>query len=122
MNVIRGGGSAYIILARKPQEKRPLGRPGRRRDVIIRIALTEILLEGVDCLNLAQGRDKRRALTNAVMKFYVIHTVFLQSIHRPTYALHGEPFMTCQLLHVSAPRCHLQGLDITKVYKLTRSS
>jgi len=50
----------------------------------VRKALTEILWEGVDWLNLAQGRNKWRGLANAVMTFNVIHTLFLQSIHRPT--------------------------------------
>ena len=51
---------------------------GRRRDVVIRMALTEILREDVDWLNVARGRNKWRGFVNAVMKFYVIHTVFLK--------------------------------------------
>jgi hypothetical protein len=43
--------SAYFVLVIIPQEKRPLGRPGRRRDVIIKMALKEILWECVHWLN-----------------------------------------------------------------------
>jgi hypothetical protein len=51
----------------KPEEKRPLGRPRRRRVDIIKIDLREMGWDGVDWINLAQYRDQWRALVNTVM-------------------------------------------------------
>jgi hypothetical protein len=50
--------NAYKILARKPEGKRPLGRPRRRWVNNIKIDLRrEIGWDGVDWINLAQDRD-----------------------------------------------------------------
>jgi hypothetical protein len=46
----------------KPEGNRPLGRPRRRRVDNIRIDLIEVGCDGMDWLNLAQDRDKWRAL------------------------------------------------------------
>ena len=48
----------------------------------------------------------------------LIPSKFLQSIYYPTYALRHTQFMTYRL-HVSAQRCHSQGVIITKVCKPT---
>jgi hypothetical protein len=40
--------NAYKILVKKPDEKRPLGRPERRWVDNIKICLRKIVLEGVD--------------------------------------------------------------------------
>jgi len=61
---------AYI-LARKPEGKRPLGRPKRRREDNIRMDPKEIGWEGVDWIHLAQDRNKWRALVNTVMNLGV---------------------------------------------------
>jgi hypothetical protein len=63
--------NAYILLVGKPQGKRPLGRPRRRWADNIKIYLLEIGWGGVDCIGLAQDRDKWRALVNAVMNLWV---------------------------------------------------
>jgi hypothetical protein len=48
----------HKFLVEKPEEKRPLGRPRRRREDGIRMDLIEIGLGGVDWIRLAQGRDR----------------------------------------------------------------
>jgi hypothetical protein len=40
--------AAYRILVEKPEEKRPLGKPRRRRMENIKIYLREIVLDGMD--------------------------------------------------------------------------
>jgi hypothetical protein len=48
----------YKVLVRKPEGKRPLGRPRRRWEDWIRIDLREIGLVGVYWIRLAQYRDR----------------------------------------------------------------
>jgi hypothetical protein len=50
--------NAYKILVGKPERKKPLGRPRRRREVNIRLDLREMWLEVVDWMHLAQDRDQ----------------------------------------------------------------
>jgi hypothetical protein len=55
-------------LVEKPEGKRPLGRPRRRWEDGIRMALREIGLGGVvDWIRLAQDRDRWWAVVSAVM-------------------------------------------------------
>ena len=54
----------------KPKGKRPLGRPRRRWDDNIKIDLQEAW-GGVDWMELAQDKDRWRALVNMVMNFRV---------------------------------------------------
>jgi hypothetical protein len=63
--------NAYNILFGKPEGKIPLGRPRHRWEDIIRTDLTEIGLECVDWMRLAQDRDQWRALVNMVMNLEV---------------------------------------------------
>jgi hypothetical protein len=49
--------SAHEILIEEPERKRRLGSPKRRREDNIRIDLTEIRLEVVNWMHLAQDRD-----------------------------------------------------------------
>jgi hypothetical protein len=63
--------NAYRILMRKPEGKRPLGRPRRRWKDNIRMDLREIGWGGMDWVDLAQDRDQRRALENTVMNLSV---------------------------------------------------
>jgi hypothetical protein len=63
--------NAYRILVGKPQGKRPLGRPRCRWVDNIKIKLREIGCGGVGCIDLAQDRDKSRALVNTVMNLRV---------------------------------------------------
>jgi hypothetical protein len=52
---------------RKPEGKRPLGRPRHRWEDNIRMDLREIGWSGMDWIDLAQDRDQWRALVNTVM-------------------------------------------------------
>jgi hypothetical protein len=51
----------------KPEGKRPIGRPRRRWEDGIRMDLSEIGWGSVDWIQLAQDRDRWRALVNTVM-------------------------------------------------------
>jgi len=62
-----GEKSAYRILVGKPEEKRTHGRPRRRWEDNIKIELQEVGCEGMDWIDVAQDRDRWRALVNAVM-------------------------------------------------------
>jgi hypothetical protein len=62
---------AYRILVGKPEGKRPLERPRRRWEDNIRMDLREIGWGGMDWIDLAQDRDKWRALVNTVMNLRV---------------------------------------------------
>jgi hypothetical protein len=63
--------NAYRILVGKPEGKRPLGRPRRRRVDNIKMDLTEIEWAGMDWIDLAQDRDQWRAVVNTVMNLRV---------------------------------------------------
>jgi hypothetical protein len=52
------GRKVYKVLVRKPEGKRPLERPRRRWEDGIRMDLREIGLGDVDCIRLAQDRDR----------------------------------------------------------------
>jgi hypothetical protein len=55
----------------KPEGKRPLGRPKRRWEDNIKIELKEVRCGGMDWIELAQDRDRWRALVNVVMNLRV---------------------------------------------------
>ena len=55
----------------KPEGKRPLGRPRRRWEDNIKMDLHEVGGGGGYWMELAQDRDRLRALVNTVMNFRV---------------------------------------------------
>jgi hypothetical protein len=55
----------------KPEGKRPLRRPGCRWEDNIKMDLQEVECRGIDWIELAQDRDRWRALVNAVMNLPV---------------------------------------------------
>jgi hypothetical protein len=64
----RGG---YRVLLRKPEGKTPLGRPRHRWEDNIKMDLQEVGCVGMDWIEVAQDRERWRALVNAVMNFRV---------------------------------------------------
>jgi hypothetical protein len=60
------------ILVGKPEEKKPLGRPRRRWEDNIKMDLREIGWDGMDWIDVAQDRDRWRALVYTVMNFRVL--------------------------------------------------
>ena len=61
----------YSALVRKPEGKRPLERPKRRWEDNIRMNLQKVGCGGMDWIGLAQGKDRWRALVNAVMNLRI---------------------------------------------------
>jgi hypothetical protein len=57
----------YKILIAKPEGKRALGRPRRRREENILMNIQEIRFGGVDWINVAQEKDWWWAFANMVM-------------------------------------------------------
>jgi hypothetical protein len=62
----------YKVLVENPEGKRPLGRPRRRWEDGIRMYLREIGWGSVEWIQLAQDRDRWRALVNTVMNLRVL--------------------------------------------------
>jgi hypothetical protein len=65
------GSGVYRVLVRKPEGKRPLGKPMRRWEDNIRMDLQEVGCRGMDWIGLAQDRDRWWALVKAVMNLLV---------------------------------------------------
>ena len=65
------GRGVHRVLVGKPERKRPLGRPRRRWEDNIKMDLQEMERGSGDWMELAQDRDRWRALVNRVMSFRV---------------------------------------------------
>jgi hypothetical protein len=68
MGEVRG---AYNILVGRSEGRRPLERPRRRWEDNIKMDLREIGFGDVDWIDLAQDRDRWRALVNTVLNLSV---------------------------------------------------
>jgi hypothetical protein len=62
---------AYRALVRKPEGRRPLGRPRCRWEDNNKMDLREVGWEGINWTDLAQDRDRWRALVYTVMNLRV---------------------------------------------------
>jgi hypothetical protein len=66
------GRNVYRVLVGKPEGKRPLERPRRRWEDEIKMDHREIGWGGVEWIQVAQDRDRWRAVVNAVMNLRVL--------------------------------------------------
>jgi hypothetical protein len=62
------GTGVYRIFVRRPEGKRPLGRPRRRWDYNIKMDLREIGIDEANWIRLAQDRGQWRTFVNTVRK------------------------------------------------------
>jgi hypothetical protein len=85
----------YRVLAEGPEGKRPLERLRSRWEDNINMDLQEVGCGGMDWIDVAQDRDKWRAVANAIMNLWVPQNAgnFLTSRHPVSFSrrtqLHG---------------------------------
>jgi hypothetical protein len=90
---------AYRALVGKPEGRRPLGRPRHRWEDNIKMDLREVGCGGADWINLAQDRDRWRALMYMVMNLRVPQNAgnFLSSLGHFSFSgrtlLHGVSYI-----------------------------
>jgi hypothetical protein len=65
------GRGANRVLVGRPEGRRPLERPRRRWEDNIKMDLQDMGRRGMDVIDMAQDRDRWRALVNAVMNLRV---------------------------------------------------
>jgi hypothetical protein len=65
------GRGVYRVLVRRPEGKRPLGRPRRRWEDNIKVSLRETEIDGANWILLAKDRVRWRAFVNTVMSLRV---------------------------------------------------
>ena len=68
---VEEGRGVHKVLVAKPEGKRPLGRPRRRWKDNIKMDLQEVGRGCGDRMELAQNRERWRALVSTVMNFRV---------------------------------------------------
>ena len=68
---MEAGRGVHKVLVGKPEGKRPLGRPRRRWEDTIKMDLEDVGRGCGDWMELAQDRDRWRALVRTVMNFRV---------------------------------------------------
>jgi hypothetical protein len=61
----------YGVLVRRPERKKPLGRPRRKWEDNIKMDLQEMGCEGIYWIVLAHNRCRWRALVNAAMNLRI---------------------------------------------------
>ena len=61
----------YRVLVEKPEGKRPLGRPRLRWEDNIKMSLQQVGCGSMDRIDVAQDRNRWRALVNVVMNLRV---------------------------------------------------
>jgi hypothetical protein len=66
------GRGLYRILVGRTEGKRPLGRPRRRWEDNIKMDLTEMGIDGANCIWLAQDRVQWRTFLNTVMNLRIL--------------------------------------------------
>jgi hypothetical protein len=60
-------GDVYRVLVRRPESRRPLGRPRHRWEDNIKLDIREIGIDGANWIQLAQNRVQWWAFVNTVM-------------------------------------------------------
>jgi hypothetical protein len=65
------GRGAYRVLVGRPEGRSPLGRPRRRWEGNIKINLQEVGWGDMEWIDMAQDRDRWRAVVNAVMNLRI---------------------------------------------------
>jgi hypothetical protein len=65
------GRGTYRILVGRPEGRRPLGRTRRRWEDNIKMYLQEVGWGGMDWIDMAQDRDRWRAVVSAAMNLRV---------------------------------------------------
>jgi hypothetical protein len=71
LHELREGRGVYRILVGKSEGKRSLGRSSRRLKDDFEMGLGQVGLWGMDSIDLAQNRDRCRAVVKAVMNLRV---------------------------------------------------
>jgi hypothetical protein len=69
------GEGAYRVFVKRPEGKKPLGRPRHRWEENIKMNLMEVGWGGMDWIALAEDRDGCQELVNAVMNLRVPQNV-----------------------------------------------